>query len=69
MAIFILLSLVSMFSLGDAETPNSIFKIIKVIKCAVKIVRNSAGMCIIVISSICGIAYKNVTSGICNEIQ
>ena len=33
---------------------------IKVVKYAVKIVQNSAGMRIIMVSSICGIAYKNV---------
>ena len=42
---------------------------IKVVKYAVKIVKNSAGMCIIMVSSICGIAYKNVTSGTNNGVQ
>ena len=36
---------------------------------AVKIVQKSAGMRIVMVSSICGIAYKNVTSGIRNEVQ
>ena len=62
MAIFILPFLVPSFSLGDAETQNSIFKIsecIKVVKYAVKIVQNSAGMCIIVVSSVCGIMNRD----------
>ena len=42
---------------------------IKVVKYAVKIVLNSAGMCIIMVSSVCGIAYKNVTSGTRNGVQ
>ena len=42
---------------------------IKVVKYAVKIVQNSVGMCIIMVSSVCGIAYKNVTSGTCNGVQ
>ena len=60
-----------MFSLGDAETQNSILKFsecIKVVKFAVKIVQNSAGICIIMVSSVCGIAYKNVTSGTRNGV-
>ena len=52
MGIFILLSLVSMFSLGDSEC-------IKVVKYAVKILQNSAGICIIMVSSVCGIASLN----------
>ena len=59
-----------MFSSGDAETQNSIFKIcIKVVKYAVKIVQNTAGMCDVMVSSICGIVYKNVTSGTRKGIQ
>ena len=34
---------------------------IKVVKFAVKIVQNSAGMYIIMVSSVCGIAYKNIS--------
>ena len=30
---------------------------------------NSAGMCIIMVSSVCGIAYKNVTSRTHNGVQ
>ena len=33
------------------------------------LVQNSAGMRIILVFSICGIAYKNVTSGTRNEVQ
>ena len=36
---------------------------------AVKIVQKSAGMRIIMVSSVCGIAYKNVTSGTHNGVQ
>ena len=43
--------------------------IIKVVKYSVKIVQNSAGMCIIMVSSVCGIAYKNITSGTSNGVQ
>ena len=71
MGIFIL---VPIFSLGDAETQNSILKIsecTEVLKYAVKIVQNTAGMRIVMVSSVCGIAYKNVTitrKGIQDEI-
>ena len=51
-------------SLGDAETKN---KSIKVVEYAVKI--HNARMCIIIVSSICSIAYKNVTSGTHNGTQ
>ena len=57
---------------GDAETQNSICKFSecsKVLKYAVKIEQNSAEMCIITVSSVCGIAYKNVTSGTHNGVQ
>ena len=64
--------LLPMFSLGEAKTQNSIFKFfsecIKVVKYAVKIV-NTAGMHFVMVSSVCGIAYKNVTSGTCKAIQ
>ena len=59
MAIFILLFLVPMFSLGDTETQNSILEFsecIKLVKYVVKIVQNTAGMCIVMVSSVCGIA-------------
>ena len=61
---------------GDAETQNSIFKfsecskvLSKVLKYAVKIEQNGAEMCIIMVYSVCGIAYKNVTSGTRNQVQ
>ena len=61
-----------MFSLGNAETQNSILKFsecITVVKYVIKIVQNTAGMHIVMVSSICGAAYKNVTSGTCKGIQ
>ena len=33
------------------------------VKYAVKIVQKNAGMHIIMVSSVCGMAYKNITSG------
>ena len=57
---------------GDAETQNSIYKIlecIKVVKYAVKIVQNTAGMYIVMVSSVCGIAHINVTSDTHKGIQ
>ena len=42
---------------------------IKVVKYTVKIVQNTAGMCIVMVSSVCGIAYKNVTRGTRKGIQ
>ena len=70
MGIFILLFLVPMFSLCDAETQNSIIKIsecIKVVKYVVKIVQNTAGTSIVMVSSVCGIVYKSITSGTCKD--
>ena len=72
MGIFILLFWVAMFSLDDAETQNSIFKIsecIKVVKYAIKIVQNSTEMRITMVSSICSIVYKNITSGTHSGVQ
>ena len=42
---------------------------IKVVKCAVKIVQNAAGMRNVMVSSVCGIAYKNVTRDTRKGIQ
>ena len=42
---------------------------IKLVKYAVKIVQKSAGMRIVMVSSVCGIAYKNITSGTRNGVQ
>ena len=64
--------LVSMFSLGMLKPKTAFLKFsecIKVVKYAAKIVQNSAGMCIIMVSSICGITYKNVTSRTRNGVQ
>ena len=58
-----------MFSLGDAETQNSIFKIFRMQSSSKICWQNSAEMCIIMISSVCDIAYKNVTSETHNGVQ
>ena len=42
---------------------------IKIVKYTVKIVQNSAGMHIIMVYSVCRIAYKNVTIDTRNEVQ
>ena len=72
MGIFILLFLVPILSLGDAETQTAFLNFsecIKVVKYAVKIVQNTAGMRIVMVSSVCGITYKNITSGTHKGIQ
>ena len=58
-----------MFSLGDAESQNSIFKIFRTSKICCQNCAKSAGMCIIIVSSVRGITYKNITSGTRNEVQ
>ena len=55
-----------MFCLGDAENQNSILIIFRMLTSkTVKIVQKSAGKCIVMVSSISGIAYLLLDS-LCN---
>ena len=54
------------------KTKTAFFKFsefIKLVKYAVKIVQKSAGMRIVMASSVCSIVYKNVTSSTHNGVQ
>ena len=63
MAIFIMLFLALILSLGDVETQNNFFKIfeiIKVLKISCKHMPKCAKICFVMVSSVCGIASQGV---------
>ena len=63
MAIFIMLFLALILSLGDVETQNNFLKFlkfIKVVKISCKHMPKCAKICIVMVSSVCGIASQGV---------
>ena len=65
---FVMLFRHQCLSLGDAETQNNIFKFLKFTKVINKLSKYIE-FYIIMVPSICGIAYKHVTRGTDNEAQ
>ena len=70
MAIFIMLFLALILSLGDVETQNNFLnflKFIKVVKISCKHMPKCAKICIVMVSSVCGIASQGVQTMKCNR--